>query len=88
MSYRGVKAGLEPTGGLEPPNLVLTKNALCQLSYVGALIATIQVCTYLQYLSVSTLRFGWAVKDSNLRRAKPDWFTASSDCPLRHLPLD
>jgi hypothetical protein len=46
-----MEAGLEPTGGLEPPNLVLTKNALCQLSYVGALIAFIQVCTYLQCLS-------------------------------------
>ena len=30
----------------------------------------------------------WAEKDSNLRRAKPDWFTASSDWPLRHLPLE
>src|SRR5438876_2383210 len=26
---------LEPTAGLEPANLILTKNALCQLSYVG-----------------------------------------------------
>src|SRR3954471_18347902 len=31
---------------------------------------------------------GWAEKDSNLRRAKPDWFTASSDWPLRHLPME
>ena len=31
---------------------------------------------------------GWAVKDSNLRRAKPDWFTASSDWPLRQLPME
>src|SRR2546428_4888279 len=30
----------------------------------------------------------WAVKDSNLRRAKPDWFTASSDWPLRQLPME
>jgi hypothetical protein len=30
----------------------------------------------------------WAEKDSNLRRAKPDWFTASSDWPLRHLPME
>ena len=26
---------MEPTTGVEPVNLILTKDALCQLSYVG-----------------------------------------------------
>ena len=27
---------MEPTTGIEPVNLILTKDALCQLSYVGS----------------------------------------------------
>lgn len=36
IQYRQLKSRiLEPTIGLEPMNLALTKGVLCQLSYVG-----------------------------------------------------
>ena len=102
-------------------DLILTKNVLCQLSYVGlyrqatqvppgtlhlyknaggewgaprnadSVIRLIQcllsiVCRMIPSAVRSKRYMVWAEKDSNLRRAKPDWFTASSDWPLRHLP--
>jgi hypothetical protein len=106
-------------------DLILTKNVLCLLSYVGlpsrlrTLLQTIYLLNSkrlgsagapvdrtsvvffrlakcipytangkLEHAARGTHRILWAEKDSNLRRAKPDWFTASSDWPLRHLPLE